>query len=113
MAFDGSAYDGLTGEPNNRLLRPAALAQALSRYPLFILRLKQDALRMSFSMAAEGPQVVRASSPGRPEERWIMLRQDFDRCKSVASLVDVGLLRTEPQTDVLGRIAAQIRVAFG
>ena len=113
MAFDGSAYDGYTGEPNRRLLRPATVEQAVARYSLFVLRLKQGSLELSFSQPSEGPEVVRARRPGRVEERWVMLRRDFDLCKHAAGAVDTSLFRTDSQSDVLSRIAAQLRVLFG
>ena len=112
MAFDGSAYDGLTGQPGPRLLRPANHEQALASFPLFIYRLKQGLLQISVPAAVEGPKILRASNPAVPGERWTMLYSDFEKCKLVSSLVSVPLFVTDSETDVLARIAARVAVEF-
>ncbi len=111
MAFDGSAYDGLTGEPSNRLLRPATGPQARARYPLFVLRLKQDLLQIEVQDVAEGPKVVRASRPGRAGERWVMLWTDFEKCKRVAAAFS-NPFRTLDEAAVLARIVPYLAVEF-
>lgn len=112
MAFDGSAYDGLTGRPGPRQLRPATHNVALASYPLFILRLKQNALSVSVPDAVEGPRVLRASSPGRTGESWTMLYSDFEKCRRVAALVAVPLFATDSEGSILARIAARVAVEF-
>ena len=111
MAFDGSAYDGLTGEPLNRFLRPATPEYARLRYPLFVLRLKQNALEIEVQDLADGPKVVRAHRPGRPEERWVMLWSDFERCKRVAAGFSNPFVTLDEQA-VLARIAPYVAVEF-
>ncbi len=115
MAFDGSAYDGLSGLPGPRQLRPATHDVALASYPLFILRLLQDALSISSPVAVEGPRVLRASSArdrkGRAEI-WMMLYSDFEKCKKVAGLISVPLFPTDTEADILARISARVAVEF-
>jgi len=112
LAFDGSVYDTLSGLPGPRQLRPATREVALASYPLFVLRLKKNALRVSVPDAVEGPRILRASVPGRPSETWTMLYSDFEKCKKVAALVSVPLFVTESESDILSRIAARIAVEF-
>lgn len=112
MAFDGSAYDGLTGLPGPRQLRPATHDVALASFPLFILRLRQNALSISVPCAVEGPRVLRASVPGRVGESWTMLYSDFEKCKDIAALVSVPLFATDTEGAILARIAARVSVEF-
>lgn len=112
MAFDGSAYDGLTGLPGPRLLRPATREVALASFPLFILRLKQGLLEVSAPAAAEGPRVLVAFRPGLLRERWKMLYSDFEKCKRVAALVATPLFATDTDSVILSRIAAYLAVEF-
>jgi hypothetical protein len=112
LAFDGSAYDGLSGQPGPRLLRPATHAVALASFPLFVLRLRQDVLQVSVPDAVDGPKILRATRPGFPGERWTMLFSDFEKCKRVAELVSTSLFVTESEDAVLARIAVYVAVEF-
>ncbi len=112
MAFDGSVYDSISGLPGPRQLRPATREVALASYPLFVLRLKKNALKVSVPDVVEGPRILRASVPGRPSETWVMLYSDFEKCKRVASAVSVPLFATDSESDVLARISARIAVEF-
>lgn len=112
MAFDGSAYDGLTGLPGPRLLRPATREVALASFPLFVLRLKQGLLEVSAPDSVGGPKVLVAFRPGLLRERWRMLYSDFEKCKRVAALVATPLFATDSEPDILARIAAYLAVEF-
>lgn len=112
MAFDGSAYDSLSALPGPRFLRPATRDQALASFPRLIYLLKKGQLSVSKPEAAEGPRIVRASSPGRVEDTWVMLFSDFERCVKVAGQVIVPLFATEPVTDSIARIRALVSVEY-
>lgn len=112
MAFDGSAYDSLSALPGPRFLRPATREQALASFPRFIYLLKKGQLSVSKPEPAEGPRVVRAFSPGKAEDRWVMLFEDFERCVKVAGQVIVPLFVTEPVTASLARIAVLVSVEY-
>lgn len=112
MALDGSLNDAASGEPEFRRLRPLTKSQAESLLPLMIYRMKQDALSAQFLSVPDMPELVRLINPRRREEKWVLLRPDFDKAKSVASGVDIRAFRTEPVQSVLDRIRAHVSVEY-
>lgn len=111
MALDGSPEDSLTGEDLNRRLRPATYEYAVAALPQFILLLKRGRLTLHFLRGPDGSDFVRAVESVPNGRRWIMLRSDFDICKGITKKV-AKLFLVESDEAYLGRILAQVKVAF-
>jgi hypothetical protein len=112
MALDGSLSDSFTGEKVNRLFRSATKEHVITSYPMLVYRLKQNKLAVSIFSSVDSPEVVRANNPLALGESWVLLKSDFDRCKSVASKVTLDLFPTEPVNIILDRIRALLVVEF-
>jgi hypothetical protein len=112
MALDGSLSDSFTGEKVNRLFRTATIEHVTTSYPMLVYRLKQNRLVVSVFSSVDSPEVVKAQNPNMLGESWTLLKSDFDRCKSVASKVTLGLFPTEPINVILDRIRALLIVEF-
>ena len=108
MTLDGTTKDNVSG---GRLFRLAPMSQVLDEYPHVVLSIIRGS-----RIAAEdsGDQrVYTLYVPGKPEASHRLRQQDFERCVSVAKKFGrTRIFRSEPDSDVLDRIRAHLRVEF-
>ena len=108
--MDGSVRDLVYVD---RRISLASVSYASATFPRFVLSLCLNRLFVHAPLEPTGIRVVwmTDSTDGR---RLVVLSQDFDRIKSVADKFGPNprLAPSEPESDTLARIEAEVRVSF-
>lgn len=107
--MDGSVRDSSL---NRRRVSLASVAYAVENYPPYVLQLASGRLRVEAPLDPSGSWFVRMIKTDGMS--LTVLREDFDRIKSVAVKFapNPRVFPSEPENEVLNRIAANIRVLF-
>jgi len=95
-----------------KLVRPASYSHAVSAFPKFILRLKQQKLQILISNNINAKPIVQAHNKTCRSERWLLLKSDFDICKSIALRVKLRLFPSDRLEDAEERIKALVKLEF-
>lgn len=97
---------------SGRRVRPATLEFAEATFPRLIVGLKTGRLLVSNTSAAGGPDVVFVADPRDPSFRHLLLREDFDICKSIASRIALRTFPTDSSSTAEASALAHVRVEF-
>jgi hypothetical protein len=111
--MDGSLFNKFTGEVPNRRLRLVSYEYACTKLPRLIIFLKQGIqLRITTGSHREGYDVVTIYRLTHPEDFWVLLREDFERVKKIASDSSLRIFGSETDQEVKNRILALVKVEF-
>ena len=110
--MDGTLFNKFTGEQPNRRLRLVSYEYACSRFPRLVILLKQHKLRITVSGLREGYDIITIWRPGYLEDFWVLLREDFEIIKQIASESGLRIFKSETQNEIEDRILARIQVEF-
>jgi len=111
--MDGSLFNKFTGESPNRRLRLVSYEYACTKIPrLVLLLLRQEQLRITTGSHREGYDVVTIYRLTHPEDYWVLLREDFERVKNIASNSTLRIFGSETDQDIRNRILALVKVEF-
>lgn len=107
--MDGTSKDRFI---DGRLFRPASLTQAQDEYINIVYKLAKSEYIINNQEDREGIRFV--SLQDKKLKKVVYLRgEDFDRCISVVKAVgDFPLFSSEPESDIFGRIRANINIIF-
>ncbi len=108
--MDGSVRDFVI---DGKRISLASVSYAAKAYPAFVLSLCRNKLAVHAPLEPSGIRVVWMTDLSG-SGRLMVLSQDFERIKAVADKFgpDPRLTPSEPETDTLARIEAEVRVSF-
>lgn len=95
-----------------RKLRPATLDYALQNYPKVVVGIKLNKYRIDTYNTVEGKEIMNLVCPSSPIYDIVMLRSDFEKCRSIATKMTIPLFPSDILLDWEQRAAAHIRIAF-
>ena len=93
-------------------MRPASLEYALANYPRVIIWIKLGRLDILSDPSCEGRDIVDVRGKGSTIYHEVMLRSDFEKCRSIAKLMTVPLFPSDKEQDWFDRAKAYIKQEF-
>lgn len=103
--------DGTTADMvlDGRLVRPTPYDYAVSTFPNMILKLMQNKLQVD---TANSPDRKRVYTLYSNQDRYFVLKEDYDICIDIAESISMPLFSTDMESDYLARIKALVQVKF-
>lgn len=110
--MDGTLGDKFGGDRPARRIRPVTFEYAVANFPKLIVRLKQGRLLLSSQSSREGPETILLYDPKRIENRWFLLKSDFDIVKKISDESVLRLFPSDTEKDIEARILVKVKLEF-
>lgn len=95
-----------------RRVRPATLEYALANYPRIIVGIKLNKLYIDAVDACDARDLVTIWDRKSPVFRYVITRDDFDKCVLIAKQMTIPLFPSDIEQDWFDRAKAHIRNYF-